>query len=226
MSSHSSHCRPRGLTLVELLVAVAVGLFIVATASSLFAGQLQTQRSVLLESRLLQELRTTIDLVTRDLRRAGHWGAAASGVWQVGGGGVLANPYATLTLAANAASAAVVFQFSRDEGENHLVDADENFGLRLRNGVVEMQLGAGGWQALTDATSLAVTEFSITPQVQTLDLAAYCPRGCSGSTCPRQQLRSLAVQIAARSLRDLQVARSLRSTVRLRNDAITGNCPV
>jgi type IV pilus assembly protein PilW len=217
---------PRGLTLVELLVAVAVGLFIVATASSLFAGQLQAQRSLLLESRLLQELRTTTDLVTRDLRRAGHWGAAASGVWQPGGSGVLANPYAAMTLGDNAASAAVAFQFSRDATENHVVDADEHFGLRLRRGVVEMQLGSGGWQALTDATSLVVTEFSITPLLQTLNLAAYCPRGCSGSTCPRQQLRSLAVQIAARSLRDPQVTRALHSTVRLRNDTITGNCPV
>ena len=226
MSSHSSHCRPRGLSLVELLVSVAVGLFIVATASSLFAGQLQTNRSLLLESRLLQELRTTTDLVTRDLRRAGHWGAAASGVWQPDGSAVLANPYATVTLGASAASAAVAFQFSRDAIENHVVDADENFGLRLRNGVIEMQLGAGGWQALTDATSLVVTEFSITPLMQSISLAAYCPRGCSGSACPRQQLRSLAVQIAARALRDPQVTRSLRSEVRLRNDAIAGNCPV
>ena len=226
MSHHPSRHRPRGLSLVELLVAVAVGLFIVATASSLFAGQLQTNRSLLLESRLLQELRTTTDLVTRDLRRAGHWGAAASGVWQPGSGRVLANPYAAVTLGDNAASAAMAFQFSRDVVENHVVDADETFGLRLRKGVIEMQLGSGGWQALTDATSLAVTAFSITPRVQTLSLAAYCPRGCSGSDCPRLQLRSLAVQIAARSLRDPQVTRALHSTVRLRNDAITGSCPV
>jgi type IV pilus assembly protein PilW len=215
-----------GLSLVELLVAVAVGLFIVATASTLFVGQLREHRGLLIESRLMQELRTTADLVTRDLRRAGHWGAAGAGVWQRGASGVLANPYAALAWPADPASAALAFRFSRDLVENHVVDDNENFGLRLRRGVIEMQLGAAGWQALTDAGSVVVTAFNITPTVQTLSLADYCPRGCSGSSCPQQQLRSLVVQISGQAARDPRIVRSLISEVRLRNDAIAGACPL
>jgi hypothetical protein len=39
-------------------------------------------------------------------------------------------------------------------------------------------------------------------------------------------VRSLAVSILARSSADANVQRSLHSSVRLRNDAIVGVCPV
>ena len=40
---------------------------------------------------------------------------------------------------------------------------NEQFGFRLRNGALEMQLGAGNWQALTDSGTVTVTAFSATP---------------------------------------------------------------
>src|SRR5688572_15814717 len=69
-----------GLSLVELLVGLALGLFVVAVAATLLAAQTPEQRRLAAEQRLMQDLRTATDVVTRDLRRAGHWGAAASGV--------------------------------------------------------------------------------------------------------------------------------------------------
>jgi prepilin peptidase dependent protein B len=172
----------------------------------------------------MQDLRSTTDLVTRDLRRAGYWGAAASGVWSAGASGVLANPYAALA-ADTAASDAVTFQFSRDSVENHALDSNERFGFRLRNGVIEMQLGAAPWQALTDAGTWTVTTFDITPHLQTIDLAGHCPRACAGSACPQQQVRSLAVRVGGHALTDTGVTRQLHSEVRLRNDTLTGACP-
>ena len=211
--------------MVELLVGVAIGLVVAAAAAKLLAGHIHESRKLLLEARLMQDLRTTTDLVTRDLRRAGYWGAAASGVWAAGASGVLANPYAALAVGA-AASDAVAFRFSRDSVENHTVDSNEGFGFRLRNGTIEMQLGAAPWQALTDVTTLTVTAFSITPTLQNISLAGYCARTCTGSSCPQQQVRSLAVRVSGRALNDVGVTRSLHSDVRLRNDTLTGACPV
>jgi prepilin peptidase dependent protein B len=216
--------RHRGLSMVELLVGVAIGLVVAAAAAKLLAGHIHESRKLLLEARLMQDLRTTTDLVTRDLRRAGHWGAAASGVWAAGASGVLANPYAALA-ADTAASDVVTFQFSRDSVENHQIDSNERFGFRLRHGAIDMKLGAAPWQALTDSTTLTITAFSITPTVQNISLAGYCARACTGSSCPQQQVRSLAVRISGRALNDASVARSLHSDVRLRNDTLTGACP-
>lgn len=218
----------RGLSLVELLVGLALGLFIVATGLTLLVGNLRESRSLTMESRLMQELRTASDVVTRDLRRAGYWAGASAAIAQREPGGVIANPYGALAPTA-AESSAVSFRFSRDAAENHQVDANEQFGFRLRSGVLEMQLGSSGWQSLTDATALTVTAFRVTPAVQEISLLGSCAKACpagSEATCPpRQQLRSLGVLITARSVTEAKVTRSVQSEVRLRNDALLGACP-
>lgn len=218
--------RQRGLTLVELLVGLALGLFVVAAAATLLVAQLREQRSLAIENRLMQDLRTASDVIVRDLRRAGHWGAAASGMRVPGSDGAAANPYAALT-PDGAASDAARFRYSRDAVENQVVDANEEFGLRLRNGAIELLLGAGNWQSLTDAGTLTVNSLTITPTTQEISLADHCSAACpAGSTsCPRQQVRSLAVVVTARAAVDASVVRSLRSEVRVRNDALLGACP-
>lgn len=218
--------KSRGLSLVELLVGLAVGLIVLAGAITLFGAQTREQRQHALELRLMQELRAVTDLVTRDLRRAGHWGDASAALWALSASAPAANPYAAFAPLA-AASNAAAYGYSRDASENHLLDANEQFGLRLRNGVIELQLGTGNWQALTDAGSMVVTEFELRPSVQELPLLAHCPRACPlGEACnPRLQSRSVAVRISARAAADPRVQRRLEAELRVRNAAVLGACP-
>jgi len=211
----------RGLTLVELLIGLALGLFVVAAAATLLTGQIREQRSLAVEQRLMQELRTASDVIARDLRRAGHWGAAAAAL--SGASGPAPNPYAAWS-AAPAASDAIGFRYSRDTLENGIVDANEEFGLRLRNGVVELLLGTA-WQALTDAGTLTVDTLRITPSVQTTSLADHCSDCLAAPCVPRQELRSVEVLITAHATLDPSVVRSLRSAVRVRNDLVAAGCP-
>jgi prepilin peptidase dependent protein B len=219
----------RGLTMVELLIGMAIGLFIVAAATSLLTGNLRESRKLMIESRLMQDLRTAADMITRDLRRAGYWAAANTGVRGDGTSALLANPYTDVT-PVGASADNTSFRFSRDTTENHTVDSNEQFAFRLRNGSIELQLGAGNWQALTDAATLTVTEFSVTPTVEEISLASFCTSPCpagSAATCPpRQLVRSLAVVISGQATSDARVMRSVRSQVRLRNDPIVGTCHV
>ena len=218
----------RGLSLIELMIALVLGLFIVGSASTLLVSYLSEHRAALIDSRLMQDLRASTDLVTRDLRRAGYWGTPGAALWYPGTPGVIANPYAAVA-PATAASDAVSFRFSRDSTENSLVDSNEQFGFRLHKGVIEMLLGSGNWQAMTDSGTMVVQSFSVTPTVREIALDAVCDKPClsGGNECmPRQQLRSLAISITAHAVPDASVVRSLRSDVRLRNDAVIGTCPV
>ena len=61
----------RGLSLVELMVGIAVGLFVVAGAVMVVTTQLGDNRRLLLDAQLQQDLRATLDIVTREVRRAG-----------------------------------------------------------------------------------------------------------------------------------------------------------
>jgi prepilin peptidase dependent protein B len=229
MATPATPCRAqRGLSLIELMIGLAIGLFITAISGTLLASHVRENRSLLLEARLMQDLRTAADVITRDLRRAGYWAGATSGVWSVGATGAIANPYAAVA-PDSAASDAVSFRYSRDTTENNLVDSNEQFGFRLRNGTIEMLLGGSGWQALTDAGTLNVGGLSITPSIERIDLQGSCSKACpiGSSTCPpQQQVRSLALVISGRSATDAAVTRSVRSQVRLRNDSFTGSCPI
>jgi len=215
-----------GFSMVELLVGSAIGLIVVAAAAAVVGAHVRESRQSMLEARLVQELRAAEGLVARDLRRAGYWAASASGVRGDAASAPAVNPHRAIA-PASAASDAVQLSFWREAGDDLAIDDDERFGFRLRNGVVEVQLGAGNWQALSDAGTLFVTTFRVEPFVEDVSLAGFCEQGCAaGNTAcpPRQQVRSFALSIAARSAVDPSVTRALRSAVRVRNDAVVGSC--
>jgi type IV pilus assembly protein PilW len=216
----------QGFSLVELLVGMTVGLLIAGGAAAFLAVTLREQRAALLESRLMQDLRSAADTVTRDLRRAGYWSSATEGAWLPGTAATIANPYAAVA-PAGAASDAVGFSYSRDAVENDVLDGNEQFGFRLRAGAIQMQLGAANWQALTDTDTLVVTAFSVTPEVQAVSLEGACPAACAASSLacpPRALVRRLDVRIAGHAVSDANVAREVHGSVRLRNDPVVGSC--
>lgn len=218
--------RQRGASLVELLVGLALGLFVVSSALGLLTSHLQENRALVAEARLMHELNHAADRMTRELRRAGYWGDASAALWEPDAVR-RTNPYLGLSPSADEASSAS-FGYSRDGSENHAIDDNEQFGYRLRSGNLEVRLGSS-WQTLTDPATLVVTAFSVTPRVLEEPLERLCARPCptdpAAAECPpRLQVRRLDFEISGRSTVDTRVVRSLQSSVRLRNDALTGSC--
>jgi type IV pilus assembly protein PilW len=217
--------RQSGVSLVELLAGTAIGLIVVAAGAAALAANQVAARRVQIEARLMQDLRAAAEMVGRDLRRAGHWAAAASGV-RLGDAVGAANPHAAIT-PASAASSAVALSFSTDAGIADSVDDSERFAFRLRAGAIEIQLGARNWQALSDPQTLVVTSFTVVPRVDEVDLSTFCAAPCAAGslTCPpHQQIRTYAITIVGRSAADPGLVRSLRSSVRVRNDIVVGSC--
>ena len=219
--------RVRGLSIVELLVATAIGLVVVAAAGAIVVAQHAAARKLQAEARLMHDLRTAADLVARDLRRAGHWSGAATSAVRRGDAPAAVNPHAALAPASAAASAIALSFSTSDDGDLGIVDDRDRFGFRLRGGAIEMQLGARNWQTLTDSGTLVVTALAVEPRIDEISLDAFCERPCAapGATCPpRHQVRSFAITLAARSATDSAVTRTLRSSVRTRNDTVVGRC--
>jgi len=125
----------------------------------------------------------------------------------------------------------VLLTYSRsgDEAEEDgAVESAEELGFRLSNGVIQTQLGEGNWQALTDGNTLTITDFNLTMNLQPTPPIVDCPNLCAGggNACwPRLVVRDITVEITGQAAHDSSVSRSLRSNVRLRNDAIIGACP-
>lgn len=221
-----------GLSTVELLVGVTVGLFIVGAALLLSLTLTRENRLLLIEARLMQDMRSAMDLVTREMRRSGYWANAQKGSWFYGATSITtpygATGYAAITPTASMASE-VTYAYSKDA--NDVADAGDVFGFRLSNNVLQMNVGNSNFQALTDPSATKITKFEVTPvntAKQTISLS--CPKACpSGSTtCPPQlQIREFVILLEGQAVgtgADI-VQRTLRSEVRVRNDLATGACP-
>lgn len=228
--------RQRGLSIVELMVGLAVGLVVAAAAIGALAQQAGSTRRLLLDARLTHELSTTAELMSRHLRRAHHWRGAAEAVWQPGAA-TLPNPHAlsfdaptqvSFTYSSPATHGATTVREGNASAPEPLVAPNEHFGFRLVDGRVDMQLGEGRWQALTDPVALRVTALQIHPVVHEVPLAHRCAVDCDAATgaCPpRLQLRTVALHLAAQSVADASLTRRLQHYVRLRNDTVSGACP-
>jgi prepilin peptidase dependent protein B len=216
--------RQTGLSMVELMVGVAIGLFVVAGATLAVSNQLGDNRRLMLETQIQQDLRAAADVIARDVRRSGYWARAQDGVWNPGAVAVTSNPYTALTPASGAASE-VHFGYSRGAVENNVLDVNDEAGFRLVNGAIQMRTG-GQWQALTDSTTLKVTVFNVTLNSQDVALSCFNPCPLGAVACPpTQSVREIKVEITGNAVFDPSVVRSANSNVRLRNDVINGTCP-
>lgn len=260
--------RERGATLVELLVGVALALFILSGLVVVFVGGVEGSRRMLLEARLRQDMRAAMELITRDLRRGGYWGNAISrtvvpvGVTTpvsyadpcTGAAGTVFNPYGCIT---TSGATEIDYLYSRDSVEDNEVDKNgaaskegEQFRLKFDATTAGLQMyrkradGAYRWEAVTDTESMALLTppcasltldasaaagaacsagLWITANVVTQDLdPSDCPTGAV--TPPQMQIRTYRVVLSGISRADPAVTETLVSTVRVRNDTVTGEC--
>jgi type IV pilus assembly protein PilW len=200
--------------MVELMVGITIGLFVVAAASMMMASQLNENRRLLLETQLQQDLRATADIMTRELRRASYFSETANHIWYDGKSGpAIQNAYGELTPVSGAGLSEFSFKYRRRSGD------EGPFGFKLEGNEIKSRI-AGQWQVLTDSRVMVVTAFDV-------DLAAPvtyplpCPRLCSDGTqdCwPELQVRTAAISLTGQSVSDPSIVRTLNTQVRLRND--------
>jgi prepilin peptidase dependent protein B len=241
---------PRGLSIVEFMVGVVVGLFIVGGGTKLFVDYLGSNRSLLLATRTNQDLRAAADLVVRDLRRAGYWRNAEAGISTNVAVLPVANPYRVVS----AASGILDYSYAKDNNNDR--DDSERFGVRRAEvsgkGVLQLQTSLDTWETVTDPATLdfpAADGVSITQsQSRVVDVYNECPcifeltcnknqfldpnpdtPGVTGiyfNTRPRLTVREFNVRLKAVASADSTIVREINESVRVRNDALDGTCPL
>ena len=217
--SHRSRRQQRGLSLVEMMVGVVVGLFVVAGAATLASTQMVENRRLLLETQVQQDLRAAADIITRELRRAGYDTYPESKVWSAASGASqpVPNTKAGLTLAQ--ASDVVTYRYDRPTAPPLI-----SFGYQFSGNAIKQRIDTTV-QDLTDPRTLKVTAFSVVLQnVGSEQLA--CPQLCSDGSqdCwPTLALTDAVVSITGEAVSDASITRTVSSRVRLRNDAVTFN---
>ena len=221
--------RQRGIGLVELLIAAAIGLFLLAGLTDFLSRSLVTSGRNLQDARLTQDLNVAMDLITRELRRAGY-SNAAQGV--AAAASAPANPFTENTPSAaagtndggiNLATAGcVLYAYDLPASQDGNLNVAERLGFRLQAGAVQAGTGATGcnagtWQAVTDPGVSTVTVLTF----QYLDVAgaaASAPFVAASGVTRAMCTRLIQVTLTGQLRGDPNVTRTLTQSVRVRND--------
>jgi type IV pilus assembly protein PilW len=153
-----SHNAERGLSLVELLVGLTVGLLVIFAALSMFAVAAMGARNTLGTARLNAEVRAAMDVIVEDVRRAGFGGDAFT---QAG----------TTDLAVYENGSCLVYSYDEDlNGVVNSASPYEYFGFRVDDDELKVRYGSGDlsacggenrlWEALTDNSILEIEALS------------------------------------------------------------------
>lgn len=234
----------RGFGLIELLISILIGLIVVAGITSMVVATLRANTENLEMTRLTQEMRSVMQLVTRDLRRGGY---DQDAVRDFGSGGQTSNQFMEISafddsntekflsdgISQTSGDRATCILYSYDangdgaafnEDGSPQVDEFRGFRFDSENNAIEAKVQGnpadsscddGTWETLTDTATVRVDEFSIsTPEGNAVPVM----EDVSGN--PILTLRTLVFRLDAGLVNDPDVQRSMRETVRIRNDLL------
>jgi type IV pilus assembly protein PilW len=196
-----------GLSIVELLVGIAVGMFVLAGAAMVATNQLVDNKRMLLETQVQQDMRAAMDIIVRDIRRSGYTSKAALLIQPVEAKLAPLPDYKPAGVMD--ASKPLLYSYAKNDG---LAAASED--------------NNGGYQALTDPNVVEITDFKagaadVTATKTWLPVCATPP--CPSTNCPDGQYittRNIDLEMTGKAVHDSSVQRTIRATVRVRNDEV------
>jgi prepilin-type N-terminal cleavage/methylation domain-containing protein len=170
--------RNRGFTLIELMVALVLGLVVVGGVMGVFMSTYQANSQNIKSVRLNEDMRAVMSLITRDIRRAGirsfNWTATtvnwyATNVFAPTGMNWIVSAYSTT----EPANSCILFNY--DTNNNNALDIVDNRGYRLhKEGTaqsIEMRRTATacngtGWEKITDENVMNVLSLDFTTTIE------------------------------------------------------------
>ncbi|MBF0346992.1 MAG: prepilin-type N-terminal cleavage/methylation domain-containing protein [Magnetococcales bacterium] len=238
-----------GISLVELMVALAAGAIVLSGVVQLFSNQAASQAYSHQVIRLNQELRTLEEMMSRELRRAGFWGTTPD----TSGFSIKDNPFwasgfdlTISNITGGTANSCILFSYDLDQDGSLDTSSgnDERYGFRLATdgsgiGVVQMRRDSAGgtfscgtaygdtdWVDLTDPRNTHYTQVSFSLSECKLKLTAAsvsttCPdTNTINSGDPYLTKRQVTITLTGQLVSDSTISMSSTTEVWLRNDKL------
>lgn len=237
MLKHSKITSHSGFSLVELMIAITVGLVVLAGVAQIFASTVSSNGDSLKMARVNQDLRAAMDVMIRDIQRAGYNSQATNGTT---GAVASTNPFTLSTTNLQVTGSCITYTYDRNN--NGALDNDENMAFYLSNGAILMRNSGGSAsnscsptsaEGITDSNRVTITvlTFAITPHC--INVTNSPPTDCA-TTAPVSgnilvKPREVAISITGKPAGDTSGAmtRTITDTVHLRNDLVctSGTAP-
>lgn len=161
---HGHRRSQHGVTLVELLVGLLVGLVVLGAATSAFLTSIGAQTDNLNLARLNQDMRSMMDIMTRDIRRAGFVTSDPA----TNNAALRNNPFfsADKDIGVLSGGSCIVYSYNANDDSPPTVNSNEHFGFRLINGELQMRSSGSTNTACDDGSWETITE----PEIIMTDL--------------------------------------------------------
>lgn len=169
--------KQNGYTLIELMIAIALGLIVVGATIAIYISAVGSSSSTIKSARLNHDLEAVMALMINDIKRSGYWGGAVVGVDSRN------NPFTAAATNINIPISTCIL-YSYDANSNGSltpnvltddVDANEYYGFKLINNTLSMRktgtttnsadCSDGTWDEFIDGNQLTITalNFSLAP---------------------------------------------------------------
>jgi type II secretory pathway pseudopilin PulG len=230
---HSSK-RQAGASLMEVLVAMSLSLVVTASMIALMSNSLGSTARIIKMTKLADDMRVAMQMMTRDLRRSSY---NANAVLCYGNEDCAAD--GSITAAGDVTIVdGSCFWFEMDRGEgagafNGDSTDDPAGGFRHRSAVVdgnqvgwvEMYTGPGdancaaadgteGWIAITDPDSINITAFTVDDSLSYTEVVLQDVNGNTMS----QRVRKIRMALNGQLVMDPTVVRRMEDVISVRND--------
>lgn len=154
-AEHMSSRGERGETLMGLLVGLSVGLVVLAAGSAMLANHLRGHRMALQDSHLHHDLRSAMDWMARELRKAQYSASA----WETRSPTVCEDAFCDGPEDFSIEGHRI--EFSHDRNHNGEQNKNECMGFRLTGKALHAKRScsaSGDWLAITDSANLQITD--------------------------------------------------------------------
>lgn len=158
-----------GLSLIELLIGILIGMIVVAVAIKIFTGSAQNGQEMTQNNRLERDLRNMMDMMVREIKRAGYVNSAVDMVDPTTClNSIKNNPYSKITIEATPIKTnpypygCITFMYNKDEkpviANNELMGfklvLDTSFSpdkpvLKMWKGGTPFTCNTGSWETIT-----------------------------------------------------------------------------
>lgn len=226
MRMHTDNCPRRscGFCLVEMMVGFTVSLIVTMTMITLVTGLMSNASRIILMTKLSDDLRVSMQMMSRDVRRSNY---TADAIYCYANpdcfeDGSLAAP-GDVRISQN--GDCMVFYLDRDHDGDSTENAAGGFRRTLTGdvGVIQMWVGDTqpdcnsndtAWVAVTDPADFEITAFSVEDELSHSEVIWVDHEGNQTF----QKVRKLRIRLSGRLINDSSIHRSVEDVIKLRNN--------
>lgn len=206
-----------GFSLIELMVAITIGLFILTGIVFIYAEIVRSNAVVLRTAHLQQTLWSLMRVIADDVRRAGYWSRSELTL-----DGETVNRFAPVHIIDGGC---ILYSYDEEKDDTDgAPNPEDQHGFRLTDGGIQMktsdntcgvatctQCNSGNWQFLTNPQELRITTLTFRREEHTLPM----------NDGMRQIVaREMGIELEGEIAADATVRHQLNTSVSIRNHEI------